>query len=333
MSLDHTAYPALIDTIISHAGVPALAALRATSKAFKSRIDAYLLAHAELYYFPVTRTAPELRHAVPGLTLPLNTPIPVLSELPRLPFAPEAVTTLDVVLPLSVRRAIATAYSSLHTLRRLQCPLQEDEDDGFRPSHTLVDFVTLPVGHLAWCQLPPGVKRYIAHLKYDEYQGHGDYGTEISEQVVSVREVVFVLCPTRKVDEPPGPMEWLFQVLQNTVLDCDMDAEVFSVTLVGAERAFEPPEGEDASTAAHFDAIKDLLREYITRSLEADGPTSVEEFADDVLRALRLVTLDDWWAELGNRQEIEGVWMDLRGHDETSTNLRVQPAATDEPGE
>lgn len=314
MSLDHTAYPALIDTIISHAGVEALAALRATSRTFKSLIDTHLLAHAELYYFPVTRTAPELRHAVPGLTLPVNTSIPVSSSLPRLPFAPDVVTTLDIVLPLSVPQTTVAAYTSLHTLRRLQCPLQEEEDDGFRPSATLVDFVTLPVGHLAWCQLPPGVERYVAHLKYDEYQGRGDYGTEVSEQVVDVREVVFVLCPTRTVDEPPGPMEWLFQVIQNTILDCDMDGEGFSVTLVGAERAFEPPEGEDASTAAHFDAIKALLRAYITRTLEADGSESVSDFADDVLCALRLVTLDQWWDELGDRREIEGVWMDPRGH-------------------
>ncbi|KAL1412305.1 hypothetical protein Q8F55_000049 [Vanrija albida] len=334
VALDHTAYPGLIDMIVAYSTVPALAALRAASRAFKARIDAHLLSHAELYFFPVTRSVPELRHAIPGLTLPGSTPIPHTSELPRLPFAPGIVQTLDVVLPLSVRKAIAEAYTSLHTLRRLQCPLQEDEDDGFRPSHTLIDFVTLPTGHLAWCQLPPGVTRYIAHLKYDEYQGRGDYGIEISEQVVSVREVVFVLCPTRTINEPPGPMEWLFQIVQNTVLDCNMEAEGFSVTLVGVERAFDPEDGVEVNTPAYFNAIKTQLRDYILGALEPDtAGASVEEFADDLLGAIKLVSLDSWWAELGDRKDIEGVWMDSRGHDEPDTNLRVQPGATDDTEE
>lgn len=48
MSISHTAYPGIIDRIVSSSGVDALFALRGASRSFRDRADGLLLRHVEI---------------------------------------------------------------------------------------------------------------------------------------------------------------------------------------------------------------------------------------------------------------------------------------------
>ncbi|WOO81789.1 uncharacterized protein LOC62_04G005310 [Vanrija pseudolonga] len=162
-TINHTAYPLLIDTVIDLAPIGSLLALRRTSKAFCTRIDKRLFKHATL-------VQPE-GHAWMYVVFP-SVPATAPCHLYDLPFACQAIEVLDVDrtnFPL-----VPIAYHSINPLETL-VNLKTVRRIGWdrRPSRlrhagnldTIVDYVDLDeateeiVFHLV-----PGQERHIAHI-------------------------------------------------------------------------------------------------------------------------------------------------------------------------
>lgn len=167
-TINHTAYPLLIDTIIDFAPISSLLALRRTSKAFCARIDRRLFRHAALIQ-------PE-GHAWMYIVFPT-----VDSTRPRhlfsLPFACQAIEILDVDrenFPL-----VPTAYHSanpletlvnLKVVRRIGWSRRSARLRHQADLDTVVDYIDVDdvTDDEFTLHLLPGQRRHVAHLRQAE---------------------------------------------------------------------------------------------------------------------------------------------------------------------
>ncbi|WOO81736.1 uncharacterized protein LOC62_04G005257 [Vanrija pseudolonga] len=265
----HPTFPTIIDSILAHADVRGLMAIRATSRAFKRRVDAQLFDHAVLLT-PLK---------VATLTTPTGSP---------LPFAPSGVRVLDVAschlgpTSTSYRRA----FTSLQVLRRTNSTATDRRGAASFCPITVVDGYDVPSDSQSrrpYIFIPPSTKRYTLHIAW---LGPRPDGTPEFMGSESLREVVLVIAGgDNLVYSTPPPTHLVTELVCRFLLVLRSGG---SITLVG----MRSPETVTAT-----------VRTRLMRSSTAQ-PKAV----DAAMGRLRCLSRDEWLAELGDRREVEGEW-------------------------
>ncbi|KAL1412304.1 hypothetical protein Q8F55_000048 [Vanrija albida] len=311
--IDYGAYPHLIEAIVALAPLGALVPLRATCRSIKRQVDARLFTHAQLHEFPTA--SDDWDSAVThGLTLPANSGVQSDRALPSLPRAASAVAVLDADFEL-VPRAVAAQFTSLRTLRRrLHCA--SHFDDPFPAVKSAVYFVTVPARYIVVGRLPRQLDRLVLHLRHEGTGAPADDFRLVTGG--RIKQFEFVLWPS--LGRSPLPF-WFMSAIFETVADGRRDApplEDFDVTIVGLENAYGDGHTDPATTGSiGFDheeikrSMRDTFRELLhTRRLNM--PRGASGVIHTLGRKLRIVTLKEWHAEIGDRMEMEGAWMETR---------------------
>ncbi|KAL1412303.1 hypothetical protein Q8F55_000047 [Vanrija albida] len=308
IALDYDLYPHIIEAIVSHAPFGALLPLRATCNAINLQVDALLFTHQRLYEIP----GPEYNHsghrATPSyiLTLPKNSSVRSDTATPRLPDfgAPQRAITLDADCR-RVTHDLAEMFTKLHTLRRTLPCVQEYHDSFFPHVHTAVYLLTLqedrrvnlgvdrPLIHI-----PRSVERLVLHIRHEKTKMSGTLDNDLRLTTGNtIREFVFAPWP------PYGHLYEFMTMVFRFAARGSRDG--FDITVVGLERAY-PELLPDPNNPAKFDAdhVKRAMRDtYQEFKIMAVGP----EYAPvvELPPNLRVLTLEEWYAELGNRREME----------------------------
>ncbi|WOO81824.1 uncharacterized protein LOC62_04G005342 [Vanrija pseudolonga] len=313
-AIDHTSYPAIIDLVLSYASPQVLLAFRSTSKALQRRVDAPF-AHVVLK----PQVVGPARKGVQSASIPMVLSTPSSPPLP-LPWFPFAVGVLDHWGDRSLQLRRLEHTPRLHTLRRFNHAVLVDTVGAQQPGLTLVDFINVTEWEwLASIQMPrpPGTTRSVMHLKYD-----GSMENVLFTQIMVMDsadwehslEFVFVLWPTDDPNEDKpaaGRLEFLYSAILSSL--AGWDGQDITITVVGME---------DADEKEHRDADPDALWDHIPREMaylwedddgDYDGTYSMAAVSDPLLnaaarRVTRFLTREEWWNELGDKKEIEGVW-------------------------
>ncbi|WOO81805.1 uncharacterized protein LOC62_04G005326 [Vanrija pseudolonga] len=308
-TLDYAAYPHLVEAIVSYASLTALVSLRATCRALHALVDARLFTHAQLHDFP--NTSDDWSSAVTyGLTLPLRSTIPHTSRMPHLPRAAAAVSTLDVCFEL-VPPVVAKRFTSLRTLRRrLNCVAHFD--DPFLRVETAVYFITVPAQYIVVARLPRSLDRLVLHIKH-EGTGSPARGFRLVSNEHNIQQFEFVIWPSPRTP----PAVWFFQAMFETVDSgrANGTGSDFSITLAGLEKVYPSLwEGSpDLDHAADAEGVKRAIRDCLHTALDLGHVTRSNQSAfivDAICDRLRVLTLEEWQSELGDRLELEGTWME-----------------------
>ncbi|KAL1412278.1 hypothetical protein Q8F55_000022 [Vanrija albida] len=272
-TIDHTAYPAIIDAILAHTDVRGLMALRTTSKAFKQRVDAQLFPRAVFH----------ARGSSGGyvLTDPAGAP---------LPFAPSGVRVLDLPGELADGPVgYWSSFSSLEALRRAGGTVTDRRSAAFAPA-TVVDWYDVPPGpgvRGQYIYLPPTTQRYVLHISW---RGARPEAIPRVKGADGLREVVIV----RPERAPPQ----LVAQLSHQFLPLMYDGG--ELTIVGQDVSIyeldESPEGMREWLAAQ-------LRTQLMRKSTAQ-PRKV----DAAMARFRWLSLAEWLAELGDTAKMESTW-------------------------
>ncbi|KAL1412301.1 hypothetical protein Q8F55_000045 [Vanrija albida] len=165
-TIDHTAYPYLIDIIIEFASVPAQLKLRQTSRSFRERIDARRCKHVVL--LSIKGTADGWLHA-PSASNPFEADGERLLRVHGFPLglSAPAARTLDLVgRPQHAHEppyVLLSQFSTITTFRRFGEAVRRPYPELSGHVHTLVDCTQ--GGEIA---LVRGVRRYILHSLWDE---------------------------------------------------------------------------------------------------------------------------------------------------------------------
>ncbi|KAL1412284.1 hypothetical protein Q8F55_000028 [Vanrija albida] len=310
-ALDHTAFPDIIDMIFGLSDVSSLIAWRATCSAFKKRADARLFPHVALDF---SDQRVNLVSASTGV---------------RLPFCPEKVHTADVRSPPSVGSSIdlEIKFTHLHTLRRVGTGATSDLGrDRFglcgdvTRVKTLVDYYDLRDWRPGTCGVPtldyafPGMLRYVLHLRADAHccpihpcpvLGMPDVLPRPANDFTftSFSDMVVV------VHLPTQPSIATVYTTLSAALALALDAVFMAVdpapsfTIVGFdELAALPLPGKDAHTQLH--TLVAFIRNI---QLKAQGGRVLSFASKDL--SLRFISMDTWLEELGEKCELEGVWV------------------------
>ncbi|WOO81828.1 uncharacterized protein LOC62_04G005346 [Vanrija pseudolonga] len=317
-TLDHTAYPDILDRIIDLSPPEALASLRLASRYCRDRATAALLSHAVL--------EPRwLEAAVPPWHSDDASSWPYLFSLKGrwLPYLPHLVRTLDVRSDNHPSEELSGEFTSLDTLRRMRGAYADPYDDFgdprgftyppfFQPSAaTVVDFVEAPFGYTPGLDIAVHAsERYILHvdlIRTDE-ESHG----------LSIRNALqtpnFTLVLWARDREPlEFPRYILFEALFHFTRDLDAETPL-CFTVVGLEDMLPEPNskyvwgrGENTQESL-WDGLMAFLADECghctPRAAFWDDPVLAEE----VGRGFRVLSREQWWEELGDRRELVGVW-------------------------
>ncbi|WOO81825.1 uncharacterized protein LOC62_04G005343 [Vanrija pseudolonga] len=271
MPIDHTAYPHLIDTIVAQCDIPTLLAFRGTSRSFLARVNGVLLSHAALRPWPADGSSDAF----------------VLTTIPapprRLPFVPASVRTLELLSDRAVPPDLVRQFTNLHTLRRRRSAYAFPSP----PADTTVDFVPC-YGSKERVRLNiPPAHRAVIHLKYV----HATVPTFDVRVDVSLRELVVVFWPPEadRAKDPVGAAASLAASLARAV---DQWNRRLELTIVGLEQFGQRDHRDSPSEVPFFPFFRE------NRGIEV------------LFLGVRMVTLQEWWAEIGTRKDVEGVWVD-----------------------
>ncbi|KAL1412332.1 hypothetical protein Q8F55_000076 [Vanrija albida] len=303
--IDHTAYPHIIDAVIASATIPALARLRATSREFRDRINPLLFHHVVL----CERSNGPRRKKELGFTTPGHIVFPGAGTEPRLPFAPAAVQILDVVTPPKPvpPAKVVDQFTGLKTLRRMNQAVTTAGSNIFRPKATAVDLLTLhfPPGEDTTVRLPPGIERYILHLKWDEADQHALWTVINLKNTLRIIDWVLVLHPSNADNTPPIPAPDFYTFMDLMTEAITIVERGGRVTVVGVERV-SPAQMPNNTLEGRGVAAYDVLRENLKTFLLSHTPTPALVRA--AAEAIRFVPYEEWLEELGDRKESEGLW-------------------------
>ncbi|WOO81721.1 uncharacterized protein LOC62_04G005241 [Vanrija pseudolonga] len=115
VTIDHTAFPYLIDVIMGYADMSALVAFRTTSSTFRRRVDGILLKHVVITY-----KYPNVTHNISFKTPP-GSLLTVGTVVRRLPLAPKFVQVADIQYYPYRGETMSPSpadFKSIHTIRR-----------------------------------------------------------------------------------------------------------------------------------------------------------------------------------------------------------------------
>lgn len=324
--LDHTAYPYLIDDIVSFAPAPSLLALRGTSKAFQDRVDALVLQHAVLE-FRADGNGPSMPHGGGTACLvplgPRVEPVRASASRPQLKpvlWMPEAVVALDLwtivstdKYPVGWDAPSPASFTALHTIRRAGRALGRDTRLRAR---TVVDYASHPVPK-GCLDIPPSCESYVLHLNWREGTGldlftgpHIEARKGVKVDRYKLKKATIVLWPHGEAGVPQtltmnGNVNLLAiaGIVDNASMLRRYLRRGATLTLVGLEKVYRwHVDPEERSTARGPDTF-----EVFKANLRMGFPTQAE--FDAVVANIRSITLDEWYAELGEvRRKVEGQW-------------------------
>lgn len=169
VTIDHTAFPDIIDLILKHSPPSLLLAFRGASKEYRDRID------KDVNHVVLQRTLPTRR--IPGITIfrrPTGEGWTVKHSSKTL-FLPSAVSTLDLQDGTSgnfgISLSLASKFTSMTTLRRFGYKALGVgfNNRGPRLVQTVVDHILVNDIHWSqsFCRGPVrAAKRYILHLAW-----------------------------------------------------------------------------------------------------------------------------------------------------------------------
>lgn len=268
VTIDHTAYPGIMDLIVDNVCHRTLVTLRTTCRDMDVRVRR-LMADAVLD-LPTLR-GPVTLHTRRG-------------RQRQLPFLPGLVRALE-----SANDATVGRFTAMHTLRR-----HVEYRTDTRPAHTVVDFIDVGV-HAPHAIMRTSVSahRCVMHFRYDP-SSTDDLCLRVMVQHDGVREWVFVLEPAT-----PAPPEWppafLFSALACALWDWD-GRDGVCVTLVGGHWA--------TADELWADMVQGFTHGRGARPAFVQRP----ELAPLAVAASRLLTRDAWLEELGERSDVEATW-------------------------
>ncbi|WOO81823.1 uncharacterized protein LOC62_04G005341 [Vanrija pseudolonga] len=311
--IDHNTYPHIIDLIVAAEPPSALLRLRGTSKTFNRRIDG-LVAHAVLWSGNSSWVPGENPQQPWTNVVPLVGPSPSNRSLPSIRWA---VKILDIKGNTPDPDPELSCFKGAHTVRRFGRGWEVRGRYGFPLAHTVVDFV-----HFSFDASPRGdvdvytprfPLQFIIHIKYDV-----SWFDLLADRRVNAdsgpcdrpnhHNVTFVLWPYSPAGKTPqeGPLHFLHHAVWSFLKHYDGTTDI-SLTVVGVEKI---------ATPQHRESAEDIFTAITSRG---PPPSSTivwgvyswllePALVDTVKRALRLITLEEWWQELGDRKDLLGVW-------------------------
>ncbi|KAL1412312.1 hypothetical protein Q8F55_000056 [Vanrija albida] len=285
--IDHTAFPDLMDGIVAAASPSVLLVLRSTSKEFQERVDR-LLSHAAL--------VPSQGAHSPVLAVPTN-------PGRHLPYLVNRVNTLDLMTMPPSDFTVAP-FNRLHTIRRANGGWDASGIRRSRSIRTVVEFVDIrqwldavPVGMqrpkvFLFLSLPIyNLSCVIVHIKYDPTLLTHLLLTQIEFlglRAASGSNFTIVLWPTPS--ENNAPINRSIGFLRNILRALTDSTRVtnVTVTIVGLESA---PKRQRLSSHK--------IDDYRSRLTNGNAALA---------NAFRLISLEQWWKELGDEKDTLGVW-------------------------
>lgn len=276
-TIDHTAYPYIMDMVISECSTLALLRFRATCRRLRDRADSILLKHAVLTLDDTARP-PKIR---------LSTP-----EGERLPLRPELVRVLDIPCLWDGEALVPhlKRFTAVHTLRR--SGRAANLPSACLPSvRTTIDSQSTQdpnIYHSA--HVPHSTTRYVYHHRMDSPHMPATH-MHSSGLHAGVRDCVMVYHPPPAEVRRCPPRRQLQRFL-SLLLTCDDMLEAGgSLTIVGTEAVLTPmPDGLHGVMAAVVPSYAAGVRDFSGRQT-------------------RTLTMEQWLSEL----EAEGRGLEGRG--------------------
>lgn len=307
--LDYSAYPHILEDIVSYAPLSALISLRATCRSLQRLADTRLFAHVQLHRVGSGRSQSAL------LTLPSRTTLASTSSFPVLPWSFSHIRTLDVDTAV----ARAGEFPRLHTLRRVHNTDVIHMQD-FEGVHTVIDCLVVPKSHTRYdvCfTLPQTARRSILHITYPWLLAEPPR-ISMAPYASLVDDFTFVFWPQE--NDPPHlwTLHWQCDMIYYAVAYAGTK---YTLTVVGWEKVSMEiiavvEAGGDVEEALEDQriAVRDYFQAGVAsgRLLSAYQPA---EMADIIFNNMRIITLEDWHRELGDRRELEGEFVRLREGD------------------
>ncbi|WOO81800.1 uncharacterized protein LOC62_04G005321 [Vanrija pseudolonga] len=289
VTIDHTAYPAIMDDIIAYAPMQALFKLRLTSKAFRARVDALVGRHVLLGPLTVTGTTlllPKIYRFNPG---PSSWAVPA---------NPSVVRVLDVdfgTLDDPALSIVLSQFTGVTTVRRFSLPYTENEELFELPpsARTVVDYLPLSIN--TYVPVSSG-RRHILHVGLCPTVGPNGPATDAAVDD-NVEDVVVVLSMDMM---PPGLAvpEITFQCLCDTLYG-PLISFTQQVTVVGLE-LLAPAAQTDPAPHPSMQRTYRLIKRFLDGWCEFFRPGAIN---------LRYLTTEEWWAELDEGEtSLVGVW-------------------------
>lgn len=312
--MDHTAFPDIIDTILSRADVDTLLQFRGTSKAYLDRCNRLLLAHVAVAWLPreAVSTDPALkRHEY---TIANGDGVFILTTLDparrRLPFITELVPTLDIVCCACPPPDLLERFTNLRTIRRRSRSARMYVSLP-RPV-TVVDIIDLFAApkDTAWLVVPPDTcAEYIVHLNPIARWRSITTPTSNAPPYVCAAVVTLVLWPPRAPTSAIHDLDFvlLFIVLQGIFMRWHADAPM-SLTIVGME-SYLPPRTRLRSGEQFLNDMAEGYRAKWGRL--PDLFTNTPRVRAALERGSRLISRKGWLLELGERRHVLGEWVDV----------------------
>lgn len=318
VTIDHTAFPYLIDMIVGYADMGALVALRTTSSAFRRRVDGILLKHVVITYKSPSVTV----GTQPAMTPPniaFKTPPGSLLTVGarHLPLAPQFVQVADIqYCPYrgeTMSPAVAD-FKSVHTIRRSARMVSQRGTNYFKHATTVVDFFNMSQ-ELYYRQsktgksiiyLPHKTKRYVLHVKWRE-DAQSYYFPDVDfKSVRNIKEWVLVFHPHQSCHVNPHaviPFTLLATIAEITKV---MVTNKAAAIIVGAESIHPVQLGKNDHDLPR-EASTNILRTHINIALTAHivvngGP------APPTIN-IKFLTYAEWLSSMDDAtKNIEGVW-------------------------
>lgn len=300
-AIDHTAYPAIIDTILSHCSVAGLLVFRDTSRVFRERLTRVLYDHVVLHVKPNRKAKTKEGRREVVAKLGVGPTCTAQSDV-HLPWLPSAVRILDIRTPVWANvEPHVTQFTNVQTIRRLrQIPFHRHMHyDGrlYMRVDTSVEYLTLRQEgfHVRDDELYDLI--YVAHNRrrvlHVGLQGEDCALCFRIWQAVSAPDFVLVLHGTAA----PRAVSSLVAQTQR-VMEADSWSDCGRLTVVGARAALG---GDDEE----LQKIKARLASRLADCYWDDGgpPVGVAE------ELTRFLTMEEWLAELSDEQrDIEAAW-------------------------
>ncbi|WOO81817.1 uncharacterized protein LOC62_04G005335 [Vanrija pseudolonga] len=303
VTIDHTGYPNIIDKIVNHSDADALLALRGTSQAFRARCDRLLFHHAVIDLSDEDkrrppRTADDARN-YRGTDDRVAKSVKSRSCSGVLPPLYRKVRILDHVTEHHPPLPVARRFTQIHTLRRTNRAWALMGPAMFYPSDVVVDFIDVAtdlVGYMyrSVIKIPLKTERRVMHFHYDPAVDiERRIGIEVYNEVAGACDFTFVLWAESVPDAPPA---FLSMALRSAVLTAgdrlnDTLHPTLTITVV-LQHGLDP-----ADMDRWFQRMmQPRPYEYHVRDQKA------------LRNAMRFITIDEWWAELGEAKDVEGVW-------------------------
>lgn len=316
--LDHTSYPSIITTILSHADVPTLVAFSSTSRSYRTSITAQLLHHVTLR----AEDGQASFRAGDGTRVPYLPGLVHILDLdgdsfaPAIPPAP-GITTLP--------RPLRDALTALRLVRRRGTATQDVNDPyKFESVPAVVDFLDLDdnvqITAVGDYDLGLCLERHVLHLRWDDDSPVDDddgrliHDTGFMFHQQEAFDYVLVVGGHTSSRRPPtlvSALEVLRIVLSGlgeSSLEPDAEMRITIVGLESTDMVLPHPVGvpDDLDVperwkqaAAYLETAVGSIHDY-----EYEEPSS-ELFR----RMVRYLTLEEWRARLSEEErELMGHW-------------------------